>query len=90
MLRLRAHSYCASSFALAVFIAVLCAQGNVAYAEGIPAAAPQFALKQVWELTTIYFPSKDIAALERGVIQVNAKIRAIRGTAPGREGSFLI
>jgi hypothetical protein len=50
-----------------------------AYVQVAPADLPRFALKQVWELPTMYLPFKDIPTLERSVIQVNAKIRAIRG-----------
>lgn len=49
-----------------------------AYVQVAPADMPRFALKQVWELPTMYFASQDIAALEHGVSQVSAKIRAIR------------
>ena len=51
----------------------------LAYVQVAPADLPRFALKQVWELPTMYLPSTDIPTLERSVIQVNAKIRAIRG-----------
>lgn len=51
----------------------------LAYVQVAPADSPRFALKQVWELPTMYLPSKDIPTLEHSVIQVNAKIRAIRG-----------
>jgi hypothetical protein len=50
----------------------------LAYVQIAP-ADPQFALKQVWELPAMYLPSKDIPALERAVLQVNAKILAFRG-----------
>jgi hypothetical protein len=50
-----------------------------AYVQVAPADLPRFALKQVWELPTMYLPSKDIPTLEHSVIQVSAKIRAIRG-----------
>jgi len=49
-----------------------------AYVQVAPPDMARFALKQVWELPTIYFPSQDIGALERAVSQVSAKIRAIR------------
>lgn len=52
-----------------VFAYVQVAQGDL----------PRFGLKQVWELPAMYLPAKDIATLERTVMQVNAKIRAIRG-----------
>ena len=55
----------------------------LAYVQVAPTDLPRFALKQVWELPTMFLPSKDIATLERTVKQVSAKIRAIRG----REGS---
>jgi hypothetical protein len=51
----------------------------LAYVQVAPADLPRFALKQVWELPTMYLPFKDIPTLERSVIQVGAKIRAIRG-----------
>jgi hypothetical protein len=51
----------------------------LAYVQVAPPDLPRFALKQVWELPTMYLPSKDIATLEQGVLQVSAKIRAIRG-----------
>jgi len=50
----------------------------LAYVQVAP-ADPQFALKQVWELPTMYLPSNDIPALEHAVLQVNAKIQALRG-----------
>jgi hypothetical protein len=50
----------------------------LAYVQIAP-ADPLFALKQVWELPALYLASKDIPALERAVLQVNAKIRALRG-----------
>jgi hypothetical protein len=50
----------------------------LAYVQVAP-SDPQFALKQVWELPALYLPSKDIPALEHAVLQVNAKIRALRG-----------
>jgi hypothetical protein len=50
----------------------------VAYVQVAPADMARFALKQVWELPTIYFPSQDLGLLERAVSQVSAKIRAIR------------
>lgn len=51
----------------------------LAYVQVAPADLPRFALKQVWELPTMYLPSNDIPTLEHAVMQVNAKIRAIRG-----------
>jgi hypothetical protein len=51
----------------------------LAYVQVAPTDLPRFALKQVWELPTVYLPSKDIPTLEHSVIQVSAKIRAIRG-----------
>lgn len=51
----------------------------LAYVQVAPSELPLFALKQVWELPTSYFASKDIPSLEQGVKQVNAKILAIRG-----------
>jgi len=52
----------------------------LAYVQVAPADLPRFALKQVWELPTMmYLPFKDIPTLEHSVIQVSAKIRAIRG-----------
>jgi hypothetical protein len=51
----------------------------LAYVQVAPGDLPRFALKQVWELPAMYLPAKDIPALEHSVIQVNAKIRAIRG-----------
>jgi len=51
----------------------------LAYVQVAPTDLPRFALKQVWELPTMYLPSKDIPTLEHSVIQVSAKIRAIRG-----------
>jgi hypothetical protein len=52
----------------------------LAYVQIAPADLPRFALKQLWELpTTMYLPAKDIPTLEHSVVQVNAKIRAIRG-----------
>lgn len=50
----------------------------LAYVQVAPADMPRFALKQVWEVPTMYFPSQDIPTLEHGVSQVSAKIRAIR------------
>jgi hypothetical protein len=50
----------------------------LAYVQVAPPEMPRFALKQVWELPTVYFPSQDIGMLERAVSQVSAKIRAIR------------
>jgi len=51
----------------------------LAYVQVAPTDLPRFALKQVWELPTVYLPSKDISTLEHSVLQVSAKIRAIRG-----------
>lgn len=51
----------------------------LAYVQVAPADLPRFALKQVWELPTMYLPSKDIEKLQHGLSQVDAKIRAIRG-----------
>src|SRR5262249_32584875 len=51
---------------------------TLAYVQIAP-ADPLFSLKQVWELPAMYLPSKDIPALEQAVLQVNAKIRALRG-----------
>ncbi len=51
----------------------------LAYVQLAPSDLPRFALKQVWELPTMYLPSKDIPTLEHSVTQVSAKIRAIRG-----------
>jgi len=51
----------------------------LAYVQVAPTDLPRFALKQVWELPTMYIPSKDIPTLEHSVMQVSAKIRAIRG-----------
>ena len=52
----------------------------LAYVQVAPADLPRFALKQLWELpTTMYLPAKDIPTLEHSVVQVSAKIRAIRG-----------
>ena len=50
----------------------------LAYVQVAPADL-RFALKQVWELPTVYLPSKDLPTLEGSVMLVNAKIRAIRG-----------
>ncbi len=50
----------------------------LAYVQIAP-ADPQFALKQLWELPAMYLPSKDIPTLEHAVLQVNAKILALRG-----------
>ena len=50
----------------------------LAYVQIAP-ADPQFALKQVWELPAMYLPAKEIASLEHAVVQVNEKIRALRG-----------
>jgi hypothetical protein len=51
---------------------------SLAYVQIAP-SDPLFALKQVWELPAMYLPSQDLPALERAVLQVNAKIRALRG-----------
>jgi hypothetical protein len=50
----------------------------LAYVQVAP-ADPQFAVKQVWELPALYLPSKDIPALAHAVLQVHAKIQALRG-----------
>jgi hypothetical protein len=50
----------------------------LAYVQIAP-ADPQFALKQVWELPAMYLPAKDIGSLEHAVVQVNEKMRALRG-----------
>lgn len=50
-----------------------------AYVQVAPPDLPRFALKQVWEVPTMYLASKDIPTLEQSVMQVSAKIRAIRG-----------
>lgn len=50
----------------------------LAYVQIAP-ADPQFALKQVWELPAMYVSANDISTLEKAVLQVNAKIRALRG-----------
>jgi hypothetical protein len=50
----------------------------LAYVQVAPTDFPRFALKQVWELPTMFLPSNDIPTLERTVRQVGAKIRAIR------------
>jgi len=50
----------------------------VAYVQIAP-SDPLFALKQVWELPSMYLPAKDISTLEHAVRQVNAKIQAFRG-----------
>jgi hypothetical protein len=39
----------------------------------------RFGLKHVWELPAMYLPAQDITALERIVMQADAKIRALRG-----------
>jgi hypothetical protein len=51
----------------------------LAYVQVAPTDLPRFALKQVWELPTVFLPADDIPMLERTVKQVNTKIRAIRG-----------
>jgi hypothetical protein len=50
----------------------------LAYVQVAPTDLPRFALKQVWELPTVFLPPDDIPLLERTVRQVNEKIRAIR------------
>jgi len=50
----------------------------LAYVQVAPPDMPRFALKQVWELPTIYLPSQDIPTLANAVSQVSAKIRALR------------
>jgi len=50
----------------------------LAYVQVAPTDLPRFALKQVWELPTLFLASEDIPALERTVKQVNEKIRALR------------
>jgi hypothetical protein len=50
----------------------------LAYVQVAPSDFPRFALKQVWELPTVFLPPDDIPVLERTVKQVNEKIRAIR------------
>ena len=50
----------------------------LAYVQIAP-ADPLFSLKQLWELPAMYLPSKDIPTLEHAVLQVNAKIQALRG-----------
>jgi hypothetical protein len=50
----------------------------LAYVQIAP-ADPLFALKQVWELPAMYLSARDLPALENAVMQVNAKIRALRG-----------
>src|SRR5262249_25259729 len=51
----------------------------LAYVQVAPPDVPRFALKQVWELPTMYLASTDIPTLEHGVMQISAKIRALRG-----------
>jgi len=51
-----------------VFAYVQVAQGDL----------PRFGLKNVWELPAMYLPAQDLAALERMVTHVNARMRAIR------------
>jgi hypothetical protein len=51
----------------------------LAYVQVAPTGVPGFALKQVWELPTLFLAPDDISKLERSVKQVNEKIRAIRG-----------
>jgi len=50
----------------------------LAYVQVAPTDFPRFALKQVWELPTMFLPSNEIPTLEHTVKQVSAKIRAIR------------
>ena len=54
------------------------ADQTLAYVQVAPTDSPRFALKQVWELPTVFLPTDSIPILERTVRQVNAKIRAIR------------
>lgn len=49
-----------------------------AYVQVAPTDLPRFALKQVWELPTVFLPPDAVPLLERTVKQVNEKIRAIR------------
>jgi hypothetical protein len=51
----------------------------LAYVQVAPTDLPRFALKQVWELPTLFLTPDNIPKLERSVKQVNEKIRAIRG-----------
>ena len=51
----------------------------LAYVQVAPTDLPRFALKQVWELPTLFLTPENIPKLERSVKQVNEKIRAIRG-----------
>jgi len=57
---------------------VRAADDLLAYVQIAP-GDPQFALKQVWELPAMYLSAKDIPTLMNAVLQVNAKIRALRG-----------
>jgi hypothetical protein len=51
---------------------------TLAYMQVAPTELPRFALKQIWELPTVFLASSDIPVLQRAVKQVNAKIRTIR------------
>jgi hypothetical protein len=51
---------------------------TLAYMQVAPSDLPRFALKQIWELPTVFLASSDIPVLQRTVKQVNAKIRSIR------------
>lgn len=51
---------------------------TLAYMQVAPSELPRFALKQIWELPTVFLAPSDIPLLQRTVKQVNAKIRAIR------------
>jgi hypothetical protein len=50
-----------------------------AYVQVAQGDLPRFGVKPVWELPAMYLPAKEIAALERSVTQVVAKIRSLRG-----------
>jgi hypothetical protein len=52
---------------------------SFAYVQVAQSDLARFGLKQVWELPAMYLQARDIAALERSVMQASAKIRAIRG-----------
>jgi hypothetical protein len=39
---------------------------------------PRLALKQVWEVPSLYLPLNELSALQRGIEQVHAKIRQLR------------
>jgi hypothetical protein len=51
---------------------------TLAYVQVAPTDLPRFALRQVWELPTLFLPPDAVPLLERTVKQVNEKIRAIR------------